>query len=119
MRFITWRLIKRVPVQGDRREHFEAETDVWEMATLISKGRKEREIDPALLAIDSCLSRAKEQRDIDPTALKRMEDMSAFLRTVDDWYSQMLQVPRSKLMALIKLGSRVISLVGLASRRSD
>src|SRR5579859_3249832 len=28
---LSWNLIRRVPVRGDRREHFEAETDVWEM----------------------------------------------------------------------------------------
>src|SRR5262249_52478007 len=27
---IAWNLIRRVPIKGDRREHFEAEADVWE-----------------------------------------------------------------------------------------
>src|ERR1700741_1042865 len=26
---LAWGLIRRVPIKGDRREHFEAETDVW------------------------------------------------------------------------------------------
>src|SRR6516165_6236927 len=30
---LTWNLIRRIPVKGDRREHFEAEADVWEMFT--------------------------------------------------------------------------------------
>src|SRR5499425_602089 len=25
----TWGLVRRVPLMGDRRDHFEAETDVW------------------------------------------------------------------------------------------
>src|SRR5215470_13922659 len=29
----AWDLIRRVPIKGDRREHFEAETDVWEIVT--------------------------------------------------------------------------------------
>src|SRR3979411_416544 len=29
---MAWNLIRRVPVKGDRREHFEAETEVWEIA---------------------------------------------------------------------------------------
>ena len=29
---VSWKLIRRVPIHGERREHFEAETDVWEMA---------------------------------------------------------------------------------------
>src|SRR6201988_3354276 len=27
----SWDLIRRVPIKGDRRDHFEAETDVWEI----------------------------------------------------------------------------------------
>ena len=26
---IGWKLIRRVPVFGDRRDHYEAETDLW------------------------------------------------------------------------------------------
>jgi DNA-binding transcriptional regulator GbsR (MarR family) len=47
----SWKLIRRVPVLGDRRDHFEAETDLWEMVTRIAQGRKEREIDPAAAAL--------------------------------------------------------------------
>src|SRR5882672_5571264 len=50
----SWNLIRRVPIRGDRREHFEAETDVWEMFARISAGRKEREIDPAITALKTC-----------------------------------------------------------------
>ena len=39
-------LIRRVPVMGERRDFFVAETDLWEMVTRIAAGRKEREIDP-------------------------------------------------------------------------
>ncbi len=33
---VGWKLIRRVPVAGDRREHFSAEADVWEMAMRIA-----------------------------------------------------------------------------------
>ena len=29
---LSWGLIRRVPILGDRRDHFEAETDIWEVA---------------------------------------------------------------------------------------
>src|ERR687891_991410 len=29
---LAWNLIRRVPILGDRRDHFEAETDIWEIA---------------------------------------------------------------------------------------
>src|SRR5580692_7061042 len=47
----TWKLIRRVPMLGDRRDHYEAEADLWQMMTRIAQGRKEREIDPAMAAI--------------------------------------------------------------------
>ena len=42
----AWKLIHRVPVLGDRRDHYQAETDLWQMATKVAQGRKAREIDP-------------------------------------------------------------------------
>ena len=48
---MAWDLIRRVPVKGDRRDHFEAETDLWEIALRIAAVRKEREIDPAVDAL--------------------------------------------------------------------
>lgn len=112
-----WKLVRRVPQLGDRRDHFEAETDLWEMLTRIAAGRKEREIDPAIDAIRLCLAEADGDRAIDPTALQRMNEMSAFLTTLDRWYGQMLSVPPSKLMALIKMGSKVVGLLGLGARK--
>jgi DNA-binding transcriptional regulator GbsR (MarR family) len=29
---LSWNLIRRVPIMGDRRDHYEAETDIWEVA---------------------------------------------------------------------------------------
>jgi hypothetical protein len=42
--------------------------------------------------------------------------MQAFLSTLDTWFSQMLTVPPSTLMRLIKLGSRVANLLSLGRR---
>lgn len=113
-----WKLVRRVPVLGDRRDFFEAETDLWEMVTRIAAGRKEREIDPAIDAIRLCLAEAEGDRAIDPVALQRMKEMGAFLTTLDRWYGQMLSVPPAKLMALIKMGSKVVGLLGLGKARA-
>src|SRR3954447_22469520 len=52
---LAWNLIRRVPIKGDRRDHFEAETDLWEIVTRIAAGRKERELDPAVAALQACM----------------------------------------------------------------
>ncbi|WP_417708784.1 GbsR/MarR family transcriptional regulator [Roseibium aggregatum] len=114
---VGWRLIQRVPVAGDRREHFVAETDVWEMALLIAKGRKEREIDPAIRAIDVCVRQAEKEKTLHPVALERMQEMHQFLTTADRWSEQMLSVPKSKLASLMKMGDKVLSLLKIGGKK--
>lgn len=116
---VGWKLIRRVPVAGDRREHFEAITDVWEIATRVAQGRKEREIDPAMTLIADCVDMAKSEPNLNPEIVKRMTDMQDFLGTVDTWYSQMLAVPRSKLNLLMKMGSKVVSLLTLTGKKTE
>ena len=104
-------LIRRVPIMGDRRDHFEAETDIWEMAARIAAARKEREIDPAIAALRACVSEAAGDPAVSAVASKRLKEMLAFTELVDRWYTQMLNVPRPRLIALIKLGEKIVSLL--------
>src|ERR1700752_2864084 len=106
---LAWGLIRRVPILGDRRDHFEAETDIWEVAAKIAAGRKEGEIDPGLDALRACVSDAADDPSISPVASKRLKEMLAFTELVDRWYTQMLTVPRPRLIALIKLGEKIVS----------
>lgn len=116
---VSWKLIRRVPVSGDRREHFEAITDVWDIATRVAEGRKEREIDPAIRAIAECATLAETETGVDPVVLQRMKNMQEFLGTVDTWYSQMLGVPKAKLNLLMKMGAKVVSLLTLTGKKTE
>ncbi|MDU6325424.1 GbsR/MarR family transcriptional regulator, partial [Bradyrhizobium sp.] len=107
-----------VPILGDRRDHFEAETDIWEVAQRIAAGRKEREIDPAIAALRACVAEATGDPGISPVASKRLKDMLAFTELVDRWYVQMLKVPRPRLVALIKLGEKIANLLPSGRSRS-
>jgi DNA-binding transcriptional regulator GbsR (MarR family) len=110
---LSWKLIRRVPVLGDRRDHYEAEADLWQIMTRIAQGRKEREIDPAVAALRHVLETADGDRQISPMARARLREMQSFLATLDNWFSQMVAVPPATVMALMKLGSRVVNLVKL------
>ena len=112
---LAWKLIRRVPVMGDRRDHFEAETDIWDMVTRIAQGRKAREIDPAAEALRACLAEAEGDRRISPVAVARLKEMQDFVATVSRWYDQMLGVPKTKLVALIRMGSKVAGLLSTGS----
>jgi DNA-binding transcriptional regulator GbsR (MarR family) len=45
---ISWNLVERVIVAGERKEFFTAEKDIWKVATQIIRERKKRELDPML-----------------------------------------------------------------------
>src|SRR5439155_8576522 len=104
---IAWDLIRRVPVKGDRREHFEAEADLWEIAMRIAAVRKERELDPAVDALKACVADADRDPKLNPVAAKRLKEMLGFVETLDRWYAQMLTVPKPTLATLVRLGARI------------
>ena len=108
---MAWDLIRRVPVKGDRREHFAAETDLWEIAMRIAAVRKERELDPAVDTLKSCVADAERDPKLHPVAGKRLKDMLVFVEGLDRWYAQMLTVPKPKLATLIRFGTRIVSLL--------
>jgi DNA-binding transcriptional regulator GbsR (MarR family) len=105
---LTWDLIRRVPIRGDRRDHFEAESDVWELVRRIAAGRKAREIDPALAALRTCVADAGRDPSVNPVASRRLKEMLEFTQAIDRWFQQMLTIPQPKLAALMKLGAKVI-----------
>jgi len=113
---MAWKLIRRVPVLGDRRDHYEAETDLWEMVTRIAQGRKEREIDPAAAALRACLAQAQGDPRVSEVARKRLAEMEQFVATVNRWYDQMISVPAPKIMALMRMGARVANFLSFGRK---
>ena len=115
---MAWKLIHRVPVLGDRRDHYAAETDLWQMATKVAQGRKAREIDPMVAAIREAMGELDENDPgISPLVKGRLHRMHDFVTTVDSWYQQMLGVPPETLMRLIRMGSAVVGLLSLGGRK--
>ncbi len=109
---LAWKLISRVPIAGDRRDHFQAETDLWQLVTRIAEGRKAREIDPAKAVLRDCVLKAEGDSKVSPTALKRLKAMLDFVEIIDRWYGQMLRLPKSTIMTLMKMGSKVAGFLG-------
>ncbi len=108
---LTWNLVKRAPVQGDRRDHFEAESDMWEMISRIVAMRKARELDPATQILDACLSDAKQDPATPEAAVQRLTDLQELIGLLNGWYEQMNKAPKSALLPLIRMGSKIIDVV--------
>ena len=91
-------------------------------AALVAKlladvGRKERELDPAVEALRSCVAQAEHDAKLHPLAAKRLKEMLAFVDMLDRWYARMLTVPKPKLAALVRLGTRIVSLLPLGKHK--
>jgi len=110
---MAWKIVTRVPIPGDRRDHFTAETEVWEMAMRIAAVRKEREIDPALKTLAACAAEADRDPEVSAEQRRRIAAMYDFTHTMDRWYAQMLKVPTASLLKLIKMGDRIVQFAGL------
>jgi DNA-binding transcriptional regulator GbsR (MarR family) len=108
----SWGLVSLTHLMGDRRDHFEAKKDLWEMLLTIVEERKEREIDPTLTMLRQCVLEADEDKSTDPEIKARMARMLEFLETLTGWYQQMRSLPKSTLVTLMKMGAKVARFVG-------
>ena len=106
-----WNLVRRVHVMGDRRDHFAAETDLWEMVTRIAEGRKQREVDPTIALLQGCMHDADKDKALTPVAKQRLAAMLGFLSMIDTWSRDIKRVPTSKLAAILKLGAAIARFV--------
>jgi len=104
------KLINRTHAMGDRRDHFEAETDLWTMMARIVDERKKREIDPTLTTLRNCLLDARNDPVVDEDVVGRIKTMHDFLESANDWYDDVRDLPRSTLETLMKMGGKVARL---------
>jgi DNA-binding transcriptional regulator GbsR (MarR family) len=91
---------------GDRRDHFETSTDVWELFRLIVEGRRQREIDPTLTVLRDCLISPELNRESKETA-HRIQETLALLETLTAWADEMLRLKPETLMKTLGIGARI------------
>jgi DNA-binding transcriptional regulator GbsR (MarR family) len=106
-----WNLIRMVHLAGDRRDHFETSTQVWELLRTIVRERQRREIAPTMEVLQSLLA--------DPTISKepaearlRMRETLELLQTLTAWSDEMLKLDTQTLTKVLKLGARIKKLMG-------
>ena len=102
-----WGLVQLMHVMGDRRDHFTALADSWEMLMTIAEERKKREIDPTLTVLRDCVAQAENDDGTPAEARERIAKMLGFIENMAGWYEQMRRLPRPTLAALMKLGAKV------------
>jgi len=108
-----WNLVKLVHLAGDRRDHFETSTQVWELVRTIVKERQKREIAPTIDVLHELLADPGISRE--PAAAKlRLQETLELLETLTAWSDEMLRLDTETLAQVLKLGARVKRLLGRA-----
>jgi DNA-binding transcriptional regulator GbsR (MarR family) len=114
----TWNIIRSVPILGDRRTFYTAETDLWNLVSRIAAVRKARELDPATAALRECVEMSRDDKNVDPVVQLRLREMLEFIERLSRWYDQMIALPRSTIAALIKLGGGIARLLDRGGKKS-
>jgi DNA-binding transcriptional regulator GbsR (MarR family) len=113
----SWGLIKSVHLIGDRREHFEAIADVWQMFSIITEARKRREVDPTLAMLRECAAEVGAGDDItDRYVATRIRSMLDLFETLSPLIDEFLRLPiaairgmagfRGQLQSIFKRGAK-------------
>ena len=110
-----WGIVRRVHVMGDKRDHFESMKDVWEMFRVVLDERKKREIDPTMRMLRECIAEAERDKATDEYTEQRLRDLHDFFATTTAWYVQVRQWPTAAMVKFVKLGDKVLKVLGLGS----
>ncbi|MCH2356244.1 MAG: MarR family transcriptional regulator [Pseudomonadales bacterium] len=106
----SWNLIKVTHVLGDRRDHFETSTDVWELFKVVVRERKEREFDPTVAVLKECLASPDIDKE-DSATRKRIKDTLVLMESLSSWGDEMLRLEPKTLMKIMKLGAKIQNLI--------
>jgi DNA-binding transcriptional regulator GbsR (MarR family) len=106
----NWNLIHVVHVMGDRRDHFETSTDVWELFRTVVRERKEREFDPTIGVLRDCLDSSDLSKE-DTATQQRIKETLTLMESLSTWGDQMLKLDPATLMKVMKLGAKIQNLL--------
>ncbi len=103
----AWGIIRTVHVIGDRRDHFEAIADPWEVFHIIAEARKRREIDPTLAVLQECASELAGGTIEERFARKRIEGLRDLLVSMEGLLDEFLRLPLGVVRGVVGLQGRL------------
>lgn len=107
----SWGLVSVVHVLGDRRDHFKAQDDIWDVVATIARERKRREIEPTLAFLHTIAADLDKDKATPETAKRRIRELTAFTTDLAAWYEQLAGLPRKSLEKLIRMGAGIAKLL--------
>jgi DNA-binding transcriptional regulator GbsR (MarR family) len=109
----NWKIVRLVHLAGDKRDHYESLHDVWEMFRLILDERVTREIDPTRELLQRCLADESPEGALDGTSRHRLQALADFFEITSAWYAQVSKWPQPSLVRFLRLGNKVLKLIGI------
>ncbi len=109
---ITWGVVRRVHIIGDRRDRFEALKDVMDTFRVIMAERKRREMDPTIALLEHCVKEVKAGDESEQYTREQLEKMLEFTRMVTTWYSHIDHLSTTALFRLFRGGALLGKLFG-------
>jgi len=111
----SWGIVRAVHVLGERREHYEATKDVWEMFRVIVDQRKRREVDPTLQLLRRSLA-GSEGNAADGYTRERLENMTEFFEAATAAYGEISQVSSATLRRALGMRGKIRRLLGVKAK---
>ena len=96
---------------GDRRDHYETSTQVWELPRAIGRERQQREIAPTIAVLGELLADPAISKE--PAEAKlRVKETLELLQTLTAWSDEMLRLDTETLTKVLRLGAKIKKLMG-------
>jgi DNA-binding transcriptional regulator GbsR (MarR family) len=84
---VDWGIVSRSHLRGSRKDHYQAEQDVWKLFRTILSKRKSREFDPLLEALQDLRHLTESEADPEADDVRahnaRLDDMLSIIQLVD------------------------------------
>jgi DNA-binding transcriptional regulator GbsR (MarR family) len=107
-----WGLVRTAHTIGERRDHFETHSDVWELFRVVLVERKKREADPTLKILRECVAEAATEKPATGKATqKRLEDMLDFFELATSWGERAASLAPANIKRLLQLSDSIFKLV--------
>jgi DNA-binding transcriptional regulator GbsR (MarR family) len=103
----SWGIVRAIHLLGDRREHYQAGKDVWEMARVILDERKRREIDPTVSVLRECLHELDGKGPSETEMRERLKAMLEFVEMLTSFYTQISRLPTGTIRRLLSAQGKV------------
>jgi DNA-binding transcriptional regulator GbsR (MarR family) len=111
----SWRLVRLKHLPGDRREYFDAPSDVWEIFRVLAEERRRREIEPTLSMLRTALQESP-SGPADRHAQERMRQMHGLIDRLLTWFDDVQKLAPETVMQLMGMGSTVTRVLEFKDR---